>query len=132
MLIFLKKDDMAQQYVFCWSLLLPRQFVQISTFFFLNKLSIESWCYTLMACRSGADVRGYFAWTLMDDFEWTNGYGTRFGLYYIEPQTLNRIPKSSALWFKSFLTSTSSLITRIPSKNRNIIVWETMDPRAEM
>ena len=85
-----------------------------------------------MACRSGADVRGYFAWTLMDDFEWNNGYGIRFGLYHIEPQTLNRIPKSSALWFKSFLTSSSSLIGRTPSENRNIIVSETMDPRAEM
>ncbi|XP_057506573.1 probable inactive beta-glucosidase 14 [Actinidia eriantha] len=45
------------------------------------------------AIRDGADVRGYFIWTLMDDFEWIHGYDTTFGLYYVDPQTLKRIPK---------------------------------------
>ncbi|KAK3037919.1 hypothetical protein RJ639_031810 [Escallonia herrerae] len=59
------------------------------------------------AIRNGADVRGYFIWTLMDDFEWVNGYGMRFGLYYVDPQTLHRIPKLSARWYKNFLTNRS-------------------------
>ncbi|CAI9263619.1 unnamed protein product [Lactuca saligna] len=55
------------------------------------------------AIRDGADVRGYFVWTLMDDFEWRLGYTPRFGLYYIDHQTLNRIPKLSAKWYQDFL-----------------------------
>ncbi|CAK9179500.1 unnamed protein product [Ilex paraguariensis] len=59
------------------------------------------------AIRNGADVRGYFAWSLMDNFEWIRGYSTRFGLHYIDCQTLNRIPKLSAKWYKRFLTKSS-------------------------
>ncbi|KAI3702880.1 hypothetical protein L6452_28633 [Arctium lappa] len=55
------------------------------------------------AIRDGADVRGYFVWTLMDDFEWIHGYGIRFGLYYVDRQTLARIPKLSARWYQDFL-----------------------------
>ncbi|CAH1444511.1 unnamed protein product [Lactuca virosa] len=55
------------------------------------------------AIRDGADVRGYFVWTLMDDFEWRLGYTPRFGLYYVDHQTLNRIPKLSAKWYQDFL-----------------------------
>ncbi|KAI8552639.1 hypothetical protein RHMOL_Rhmol06G0282200 [Rhododendron molle] len=58
--------------------------------------------------RNGANVRGYFIWTLMDDYEWAAGYGLTFGLYYIDRQTLKRTPKQSASWYRSFLTNTSS------------------------
>ncbi|KAF7141336.1 hypothetical protein RHSIM_Rhsim06G0195400 [Rhododendron simsii] len=58
--------------------------------------------------RNGADVRGYFVWTLMDNYEWVDGYGLTFGLYYIDRETLRRTPKQSALWYRSFLTNTSS------------------------
>lgn len=57
--------------------------------------------------RDGADVRGYFVWTLMDDFEWIIGYRTRFGLYYIDRETLDRVPKLSAKWYQDFLKNNS-------------------------
>ncbi|KAM0004872.1 putative beta-glucosidase [Helianthus debilis subsp. tardiflorus] len=55
------------------------------------------------AISDGADVRGYFVWTLMDDFEWVHGYLPTFGLYYVDRETLNRIPKLSARWYQDFL-----------------------------
>ena len=53
----------------------------------------------LAAMDEGAPVAGYMAWSLMDNFEWAEGYEKRFGIVEIEPETLRRIPKSSALWF---------------------------------
>lgn len=55
------------------------------------------------AMRNGGDVRGYFVWSLMDNFEWIDGYTTRFGLLYVDLHTLERRPKLSAQWFASFL-----------------------------
>ncbi|KAJ7563891.1 hypothetical protein O6H91_03G129100 [Diphasiastrum complanatum] len=58
----------------------------------------------LQAIREGADVRGYFAWSLLDNFEWNMGYSKRFGFYYVDYSNgLKRHAKSSALWFKNFL-----------------------------
>ncbi|XP_013632423.1 PREDICTED: beta-glucosidase 29-like [Brassica oleracea var. oleracea] len=52
----------------------------------------------------GCDVRGYYTWSLLDNFEWEHGYSTRFGLYYIDRENdLKRYPKDSVHWFKQFL-----------------------------
>ncbi len=51
------------------------------------------------ALTAGADLRGYFAWTLMDNFEWQHGYSKRFGLVFVDYGTQRRIPKRSAGWF---------------------------------
>jgi len=60
--------------------------------------------YVQRAIRSGVDVRGYFAWSLLDNFEWTAGYTVRFGINYVDYKNgLKRYPKSSALWFRKFL-----------------------------
>ncbi|KAM7280785.1 hypothetical protein ACFE04_007919 [Oxalis oulophora] len=56
------------------------------------------------AIKDGADVRGYFAWSLLDNFEWAQGYTKRFGLVYVDYKNgLSRHPKSSAYWFARFL-----------------------------
>lgn len=55
-------------------------------------------------CRAGVRVKGYFAWSLMDNFEWASGYVIRFGVIYIDfKDNLKRIPKLSAEWFGNFL-----------------------------
>jgi beta-glucosidase len=51
------------------------------------------------ALTAGADLRGYFAWALMDNFEWQHGYSKRFGLVFVDYGTQRRIPKRSAGWF---------------------------------
>ncbi len=51
------------------------------------------------AMNSGADVRGYFVWSLLDNFEWNSGYGPRFGIVYVDYATQRRIPKASARWY---------------------------------
>ncbi|XP_074556242.1 beta-glucosidase 12-like [Curcuma longa] len=56
------------------------------------------------AIREGANVRGYFAWSLLDNFEWLNGYTVRFGIIYVDYRNgLKRHPKKSASWFQQFL-----------------------------
>ena len=48
---------------------------------------------------AGADVRGYFVWCLLDNFEWGAGYASRFGLVYVDHATQQRILKASAHWY---------------------------------
>ncbi|CAI0450271.1 unnamed protein product [Linum tenue] len=56
------------------------------------------------AIKKGADVKGYFAWSLLDNFEWASGYTVRFGINYVDYKLgLKRYPKHSAHWFKNFL-----------------------------
>lgn len=52
------------------------------------------------AIQDGADVRGYFLWSLMDVFSWSNGYEKRYGLFYVDFETQERYPKKSAAWYK--------------------------------
>ena len=55
------------------------------------------------AMDAGADVRGYFVWSLMDNFEWAEGYARRFGLVHIDYATLARTPKASYHWLRDAL-----------------------------
>jgi beta-glucosidase len=57
------------------------------------------------AIAEGADVRGYFVWSLLDNFEWGSGYGVRFGLVYVDYPTQKRIPKASFRWYANLIKS---------------------------
>ena len=55
------------------------------------------------AIDDGVDVSGYMYWSLMDNFEWAEGYAKRFGLIYTNYETLERIPKDSFYWYKKVI-----------------------------
>jgi beta-glucosidase len=57
------------------------------------------------ARAEGVPVRGYFVWSLLDNFEWSLGYSKRFGLVYIDYPTLERVPKDSFYWYRDLIGS---------------------------
>ena len=57
----------------------------------------------LIAVDEGIPCTGYFAWSLMDNFEWAEGYSQRFGMIWVDFDTLERIPKESYYWYQKFL-----------------------------
>jgi beta-galactosidase len=63
------------------------------------------------AIAEGVNLKGYFAWSFMDNFEWSSGYEQRFGLHYVDFETLERIPKKSANWFKKAIKNESAEVT---------------------
>ncbi|MDH4036205.1 MAG: GH1 family beta-glucosidase [Candidatus Krumholzibacteria bacterium] len=57
------------------------------------------------AIQDGVPLRGYFAWSLMDNFEWAHGYEKRFGLFWVDYKTQERIPKDSSFWYHDVVTA---------------------------
>ena len=57
------------------------------------------------AATEGVDIAGYFAWSLMDNFEWAKGYSERFGMIYVDYNTQKRIIKDSGYWYKEVIAS---------------------------
>ncbi len=65
----------------------------------------QEYLYALLkAKKEGINIKGYFAWTLMDNFEWSEGYKARFGLIHVDFKTQLRTIKNSGYWFRDFLT----------------------------
>src|SRR4029077_18976884 len=60
------------------------------------------------AAAAEADIRGYFVWSLLDNFEWGAGYGVRFGLTYMDYTTQRRIPKASFRWYAGLIKAARS------------------------
>jgi beta-glucosidase len=61
------------------------------------------------AIEAGVDVRGYFCWSLMDNFEWGRGYSKRFGLVFVDYPTGRRIPKKSYAWYRDLVAAGRSV-----------------------
>jgi beta-glucosidase len=57
------------------------------------------------AIEDGVPLIGYFAWSLMDNFEWALGYGTRFGIVHIDYETQVRTVKASGNWYRGLITA---------------------------
>ncbi len=55
------------------------------------------------AIAAGVDLRGYFVWSLMDNYEWAEGYAKRFGIVHVDYRTQARVPKDSALWYRDVI-----------------------------
>jgi beta-glucosidase len=64
------------------------------------------------ALGAGVPIAGYFVWSFLDNFEWTHGYGKRFGIVYVDYPTLARIPKSSFYWYRDFIAAASGARAR--------------------
>jgi len=65
-------------------------------------------CYIAAVERSiedGAPVKGYFVWSLLDNFEWAFGYAMRFGIVFVDFPTLERVPKDSFYWYRDWIAS---------------------------
>ncbi|KAK4388699.1 Oleuropein beta-glucosidase [Sesamum angolense] len=83
--------------------------------------------YVRKAIDEHVDVRGFFAWSWCDNFEWTEGYSVRFGIMYVDfKNDLRRYPKKSALWFSKFLKGKKKLIVNA-KKRQNTNATDDLD-----
>ncbi len=62
------------------------------------------------AVEDGVQIEGYFQWSLLDNFEWYEGYKFRFGLVHVDYQTQKRTPKESAYWYRDVIASNGANI----------------------
>lgn len=70
------------------------------------------------AHEDGVDVRGYFQWSMLDNFEWAEGYRMRFGLIYVDYETLERTPKDSYRWYQEVIRTNGGSLPTDPAPLR--------------
>ena len=63
-------------------------------------------------CGQGVDLRGYFAWSLLDNFEWSLGYSKRFGIVHVDFATQQRTPKDSARFYAEVIATNGKVLER--------------------
>ena len=63
------------------------------------------------ALEQGVDLRGYFAWSLLDNFEWNHGYSKRFGIVHVDYETQRRTPKASARFYAEVIRSRGAVLS---------------------
>ena len=73
---------------------------------------IKRYLRSLHRAAQEADVRGYFYWSFLDNFEWAEGFSKKFGLVHVDYDTLERTPKESAYWYKKVMESNGEEIFR--------------------
>ena len=76
----------------------------------------------LLAKREGVKVNGYFIWTLLDNFEWAEGYYPKFGIVHVDFKTQQRIVKNSGRWYSQFLKNTLAASRDIWEEQRTTLV----------
>jgi beta-glucosidase len=62
------------------------------------------------AIELGVDLRGYFVWSLMDNFEWSHGYSKRFGIVHVDYSTQKRTPKASARFYSEVIQTNGAVL----------------------
>jgi len=67
------------------------------------RLDVTDLTLVQAVAEGGADVRGYYVWSLLDNFEWAFGTSKRFGIVWVDYATQRRIPKASARWYKEII-----------------------------
>ena len=70
--------------------------------------------------REGVNLQGYFVWSLLDNFEWAEGYRKRFGLVYVDYSTQRRIPKASAAWYRDTVVRHSRAVADRRSRDAGL------------
>lgn len=80
------------------------------------------------AFEQNIDVHAYFAWSLMDNYEWADGFVTRFGLTYVDYHTQERIPKLSMHWFRTYVTP----LRKLPTDGKPFPACESVVPQLLM
>ena len=78
----------------------------------------------------GMDIRGYFAWSLLDNYEWAEGYAKRFGIVHVDYETQMRTPKDSAHWYADLIKAPSSRDTWAMSERTSERRTGSADPGA--
>jgi beta-glucosidase len=69
-----------------------------------------------LAIEAGVDVRGYFVWSLLDNFEWSLGYSKRFGIVHVDFETQKRTPKDSAHFYAQVIATNGDLLSKAPGE----------------